>query len=589
VVERSQRKLGESLWSRAGAINILRLAPSTWAVIALVGVVAYLIGTPLFGLLLGSITDTPPGVSPHFTLSSLAYAYGEYEHFISLRNSIAFAGLTATLVLILGGGLAWAAARTDSMVRHFVDLFALAPILIPSVVFVSGWILLLGPKNGFLNLLLMQYFGVQNPPFNVYSFWGMIWVATLQELPLAFLWLWPAFRAMNPDLEEAALMVGASPGMIMRRISLPLLRPALLSAWIIFFIYSIGALMVPLMIGLPSRIILYSTEIYLAAHRVPSDLNLASAYSLLVLITSFLGIYAYRRSVHDTARFATVTGKAFNPRVTLLGRWRTPVTAFAVLILLLAAGLPILVLVWNAFMPFPQAPSARSLELATLANFRAALAYGPAVRALVNSVWLGFASGLIATMLGVLIAWSTVRLRRPRWALAALDQLSTLPIAMPGMIIGVSLLWFYLMVPLPIYGTGALFLIAYVTLHLPYAVRICASGILQLHQELEEMGRVAGASWMVVFRRIVLGLMAPSLLASLLYVALRSFREYAASIFLAAPGTEVFSVLVLDMWDTGNFSTLSAYVTMVVALLGTIVVVFGWLMRRLGGQMTRTS
>ena len=136
MVERSQRKLGESLWSRAGATNILRLAPSTWAVIALVGVVAYLIGTPLFGLLLGSITDTPPGVSPHFTLSSLAYAYGEYEHFISLRNSIAFAGLTATLVLILGGGLAWAAARTDSMVRHFVDLFALAPILIPSVVFV---------------------------------------------------------------------------------------------------------------------------------------------------------------------------------------------------------------------------------------------------------------------------------------------------------------------------------------------------------------------------------------------------------------------------------------------------------------------
>ena len=152
-----------------------------------------------------------------------------------------------------------------------------------------------------------------------------------------------------------------------------------------------------------------------------------------------------------------------------------------------------------------------------------------------------------------------------------------------------SLFWLCRMVPLPIYGTGALFLIAYVTLHLPYAVRICASGILQLHQELEEMGRVASASWMVVFRHIVLGLMAPSLLASLLYVALRSFREYAASIFLAAPGTEVFSVLVLDMWDTGNFSTLSAYVTMVVALLGTIVVVFGWLMRRLGGQMTRTS
>jgi iron(III) transport system permease protein len=567
----------------------MRLTPSTWAVLPLVGVIVYLVGTPLAGLVIGSITDTPPGVSPHFTLASLAYAYGEYEHLISLLNSIVFAGLTATFVLILGGGLAWAAARTDSMVRHFVDLFALAPILIPSVVFVSGWILLLGPKNGFLNLLLVQHFGVQDPPFNVYSFWGMIWVATLQELPLAFLWLWPAFRAMNPDLEEAALMVGAGAGTIMGRISLPLLRPALLSAWVIFFIYSIGALMVPLMIGLPSHIILYSTEIYLAAHRVPSDLNLASAYSLLVLAASLVAIYAYRRSVHETARFATVTGKAFNPRIMQLGRWRLPVTALAIFVLLLAAGLPLLVLVWNAFMPFPQAPSARSFELATLANFRSALAYGPAVRALLNSVWLGFASGLVATVLGVLIAWCTVRLRQPRWALVLLDQLSTLPIAMPGMIVGVSLLWFYLMVPLPIYGTGGLFLIAYVTLHLPYSVRICASGILQLHQELEEMGRVAGASWMVVFRRIVLALMAPSLLASLLYVALRSFREYAASIFLAAPGIEVFSVLVLDMWDTGNFSTLSAYATMVVALLGVIVVVFGWIGRRLGGQMTRAS
>lgn len=155
---------------------------------------------------------------------------------------------------------------------------------------------------------------------------------------------------------------------------------------------------------------------------------------------------------------------------------------------------------------------------------------------------------------------------------------------MPGMIIGVSLLWFYLVVPLPIYGTGWLFLIAYVTLHLPYAVRICASGMSQLHPDLEEAGRIAGASWMVVFRRIVVGLLAPSLLMSLLYVALRSFREYAASIFLTAPGTEVFSVLVLDMSDTGNFGLLSAYVTMVLVLLAAIVGIFSYLSRRVGTQ-----
>jgi iron(III) transport system permease protein len=566
-----------------------RVTAVSGGVLALLAVVAFLMAAPLIGLLIASTTDTPPGVAPHFTLASIADAYGDTQHIRSLLNSIVLSAITATLALVFGGALAWTAARTDSMVRHFVDLFALAPVLIPSVVFVAGWILLLGPKNGLLNLLAMQQFGMSEPPFNIYSFAGMIWVSTLQELPLAFLWLWPTFRAMNPDLEEAALVAGASPAVVMRRISLPLLWPALMSAWIIFFIYSVGALMVALMIGLPSHIILYSTEIYLAAQRVPADLNVAAAYSLLILGASLFAISAYRRSVRDASRFAVVTGKSFKPRIIKLGRWALPVTAFALVVLFLAAGLPILVLVWSAFMPFPQAPSARSFEVMTLANFRAALAYGPALSALVNSLWLGFAAGVVATVLGALIAWSTVRLKRPRWALAAIDQLATLSIAMPGMIIGVSLLSFYLMVPAPIYGTPWLLLIAYVTLHLPYAVRICASGILQLDHELEEAGRVAGANWIVVFRRIVLQLVFPSLLASVLYVALRSFREYAASIFLSSPGAPVFSVTVLDMWDTGNFSLLSAYVTMVVLLLAVVVTVFGMLARRLGAQQARAS
>ena len=542
-------------------------------------------GAPVAGLVVGSITDSAPGTAPRYTLATLAYAYGDLEHLRSLFNSLVFAAATATLVLVIGGGLAWAAARTDSAVRHFVDLFALAPILIPSVVFVAGWILLLGPKNGMLNLLAMEQLGLERPPFDVYSFGGMVWVAALQEIPLAFLWLWPAFRAMNPDLEDAALVAGASAGTTLRRISLPLLRPALLSAWIIFFIYTLGALMVPLMIGLPAKIILFSTEIYLAANRVPADLNLASAYSLLILAMTAFGVYAYRRATRDAARFATVTGKAFNPKIVRLGAWRPWVTAAAVLVLLLVAGLPILVLVWNAFMPYPQAPSVRSLQLVTFGNFRAALEYGPAVKALVNSLWLGFAAGMVAAVLGALIAWCTLRLRRPAWALAVLDQLATVPIAMPGMIVGVSLLWFYLLIPLPIYGSGWILLIAYVTLHLPYAVRICASGLAQLHRELDDAGRIAGASWLAVLRRIVAHLMAPSLLAALLYVALRSFREYAASIFLTAPGTQVFSVLVLDMWDTGSFNRLSAYVTMVIAILALIVGLFSWLARRLGAQV----
>jgi iron(III) transport system permease protein len=360
--------------------------------------------------------------------------------------------------------------------------------------------------------------------------------------------------------------------------------PTILGAWIIFFIYSLGALSVPLLIGLPAKIFLYSTEIYLAYRRVPSDLNIASAYSILFLLVTFISIWAYRRATADSTRFVTVTGKAYRPRLIQLGRWQILVTALAVVLLLLIAGLPLFVLVWNAFLPYPQAPSIASIKLLTTRNFAAALDYGPAIRAVGNSVMLGLAAGVVSTVLGGLIAWCALRLTIARRWIALVDQLATAPLAIPGMIFGVGLAWLYLVLPVPIYGSLWILLLAYVAIHLPFAVRICSSGLTQLHPELEEAGAVAGAGWFARLWRIVLRLAAPTLMASLLYVALRSFREYAASIFLTAPGTEVFAVLVLDMWEGGNSNILSAYVTMVMALISVGALVASWLGRRLGVQ-----
>lgn len=554
----------------------------TWLLACLVVAVGWLIIPPLAILVYGSITDTPPGAPPHFTLATLRYAYGRHLIWPALLNSVLYAATTASLVLVIGGFLAWLVERTDSRLRRFTDLFALAPVLMPAVLLVSGWILLLGPKSGMVNLIAQDWFGTTEPVLDIYSFWGMIWVGMLQELPLAFLWLWPAFRAMNPDLEEAAQVAGAGFFTTLRRITLPLLRPTILGAWIIFFIYSLGALSVPLLIGLPAKIFLYSTEIYLAYRRVPSDLNVASAYSLMFLLVTVASVWAYRRATADSARFVTVTGKAYRPRLIRLGRSQALATALGVIILLLVAGLPLFVLVWNAFLPYPQAPSFASMKLLTTQNFAAALDYGPAKRAVLNSLLLGLGAGLAATVLGGLIAWCGLRLKIARRWVALLDQLATAPLAIPGMIFGVGLVWLYLVLPIPIYGTHWILLIAYVALHLPYAVRICTSGLAQLHPELEEAGAVAGAGWLTRFSRIVLMLAAPSLVMSVLYVALRSFREYAASIFLTAPGTEVFAVLVLDMWDGGNTNILCAYVTMVMALMSIGILLFGWLGRRLG-------
>ena len=564
--------------------SAFRVRPTTWLVALLVLAVGWLIVPPLAILLYGSATDTPPAVAPHFTFDTLRYAFGRPRIWSALANSALYAAATASLVLAIGGFLAWLVERTDSSVRRFADLFTLAPILMPSILLISGWILLLGPKSGMINLIARDWFGHAEPVLDIYSFWGMVWVGTLQELPLAFLWLWPAFRAMNPDLEEAAHVAGAGFATVMRRITLPILRPTILGAWIIFFIYSLGALSVPLLIGLPAKIFLYSTEIYLAYRRVPSDLNIASAYSILFLLVTVVSIWAYRRATADSARFVTVTGKAYRPRLIRLGRWQILATGIGIVLLLLIAGLPMFVLVWNAFLPYPQAPSVASMKLLTTKNFAAALDYGPALRAVSNSLLLGLAAGVIATVLGGLIAWCTLRLKSAgRW-IALADQLATAPLAMPGMIFGVGLAWLYLVLPVPIYGTLWILLLAYVAIHLPFAVRICTSGLAQLHPELEEAGAVAGAGWLARLLRIVLRLAAPSLVASVLYVALRSFREYAASIFLTAPGTEVFAVLVLDMWEGGNSNILSAYVTMVMVLISVGALVFSWLGRRLGVQ-----
>ncbi|MCO5066726.1 MAG: iron ABC transporter permease [Rhizobiaceae bacterium] len=569
----SRRKTGAGLTSKRLFLGV-----------ALAGVIV-LIGPPVVGLIFGSVVKYSASTGVVSSGDALIAAYTDGKYYHSLYNSVLLATITATLVTLLGGVIAWLVERTDAPLRRFSQLFALIPILVPSVLFVTGWIMLLGPNNGMLNAVFTEYFGFDRDPFDIYSFSGMVWVSVLQELPLAFLWLRPAFHAMNPELEEAALVAGANGTIVARKITVPLLIPAISAGWLIFFILSLGSLMVPLLIGLPGRMFFFSTEIYLTIYRYPPDLNLANALSLIYLVVSIVGMFVYHRATADSKKFITVTGKAFRPRITRIGKLRWPLAILIGTVLSLGTGLPMLVFLWNAFMQFPQVPSIQSLQYLTLDNFSAALNYGPAVRALTNSVLLGSLAGVITTMIGMLISWIILRFDRPRWLLIILDQMATLPVAMPGLIVGVSFMWVYLFVPFPIYGTLWILLLAYITLFLPYAVRICSAGLSQLHRELEEAAFVSGARWTSVFFRIVVKIMMPSLLSSAIFIALRAFREYSASIFLVTAGTEVFSVIVLDMWEGGNFGLLSAYVTMVVALLGGIAFLLMVLFSRLDRQV----
>jgi iron(III) transport system permease protein len=556
--------------------------PGLVAAVLLV-IVGYLVVPPLVVLVYGSVTSTPPGVWPAFTLATLTEAYSNPRILAALWRSLVFASCTATAALVIGVFLAWLVERTSVRVRSLTDLATLVPLLLPAVLLASGWILLLTPNYGTINVALKWLFGANAPQFDIFSFPAMVWVATLQELPLAFLWLWPTFRAMNPELEEAAVMSGASNTQTLLRITLPLLWPTLAAAWIIFFITAMGALAVPLLIGMPAGIFLYSTEIYLATSRAPANLNLASAYALLFLVIAALGVYANRVVTADTTRYAVITGRSYRARRVAIGRKTEAALWLLVLaVLLLTAGLPLAVLVWNAFMPFPQPPSFEGLGRATLKNFVSAWNYGPATRAALNSLLLGLGAGVITTVIGALVAWGLLRQKRHARLFGLLDFLCTMPLAVPGLIVGVSLVWLYLALPVPIYGTPWILLIAYVTLHLPFALRICSSAIGQLHPELEEAAHMSGASSWTAFRRIIAPLIGPGIAVSIVYIAIRSFREYQASIFLTSVGSEVFAIIVLDMADGGNSTILAAYASVVIVGLSAAALALYWVGRRSG-------
>ena len=218
--------------ARILATSGARLGGERLFVYALLLVVSLLLLPPLGILFYGALTDTPPAVSPNFTLHTLYRAYGQWRIYPALINSVIFAAATATLVLLVGGFLAWVVVRTESAVRHLTDLLVLAPILMPAVLLVSGWILLLSPRSGMINMAAVQYFAASAPLFDIYSFSGMVWVAMLQELPLAFLWLWPAFRSMNPELEEAGLACGASRLRTIMAVVAPLLVPSIIASFV---------------------------------------------------------------------------------------------------------------------------------------------------------------------------------------------------------------------------------------------------------------------------------------------------------------------------------------------------------------------
>lgn len=552
---------GRARARRRGWRDFLEPRYITLAVAALA--VAYLALVPIGTMLYASLRTQFLGVTAgtwtfhHYVDTFTAPGFGNLA-----LNSFVYAAATSVVSTVAGFGLAWLVVRTNTPAKGFARAAALVPLIIPGILNTVAWSLLLSPQRGPVNVALR---GLHLPVFDVFSLTGMVFVQSMHVIPVAYLMGTAAFTSMDSSLEEAALASGSPPLRTFRTITLRMARPAILSAALLMFIQTISTFEVPQLIGVPARRFVFVSRIYSALQSFPPDYGTVGVLGIFVLVVAALGLVLAQRLGRGSA-VQTITGKGFRARPQDLGRWRWLGLAGFVLFFAVAVALPIAMLVWSSLLPGYEQPSLQALRSLTFSNYHQILTRPGLTQSVKNSLVTAVVSGLVVTALSAVVAYITVKTKIAGRAL--LDGLATVPIAVPSVVMGVGVLYWYLAAPLPVhlYGTLAILIVAFVTITLPYGMRYLAPGMSQIKDELEEAATASGASWPQSFWRVFIPLLMPSLLAAFVYTMIVAFREISAAIFLYSNGTEVVSVQVYDLYSNGSYP--------VVAALGVAMVVF---------------
>ncbi len=540
---------------------------SQWIVTSsAVTLVAWLTLIPLGFLIYQSVMTPQVANAPQrFTWNNFITAYSSAETFSLFLTSVQFAAGTAVFALTLGTLLAWMNERTNTPFKSLFYALSIIPLVIPGILFVVSWIMLASPKIGLINLVLRGLFDTDYTFVDVYSLPGMIIVDGLHYAPIAFLLMTAAFRSMDPSLEESAMMSGASTWQIASRITLRLAWPAVAASFLILFIRSIESFEVPALLGLPVGIEVFTSSIYEAIHRYPSDIGLASAYAITLLVITSGGIWFQARIASQGNKYSTVTGKGFRPRVIDIGPWRYVMGGIFLIYASFAIILPFFILVWSSLQRYYSVPSWAALKNVSLRAYSSILSYPNVTGAVWNSIVLSIGTATFVMVLTAIICWIVLRTKIPgRWVL---DNMASLPMVMPGLVLGLSIMVCYLTVGGGIYGTLWILFIAYVTRFLPYGMRYNTTSMVQIHKELEESASMSGAGWGQAFWTIVLPLLKPGLVAGWIYIVVVSIRELSSSILLYSPGSEVVSVIVWELWQNGQYVELSAFGVMLISFL----------------------
>ncbi|HEX4987540.1 MAG TPA: iron ABC transporter permease [Candidatus Binatia bacterium] len=523
----------------------------TWIPLALlVGLLILILAYPLGLLFVKSFVISRPGQPTVWAVNGWVEAFTDVNLAIAIGNTFYLAFVRVIITSVLAIFFAWVVTRTDTPLKAFIEVALWLGFFLPLLPMTMGWILLLDPYYGLINKFLMKVFALSQPPFDIYSYWGIIWCHLAFSTSVRFLLMTPAFTAMDAALEDAARTSGSSNMGVLIRITVPILAPAILASTALGFIRSLESLEIEMVLGIPAGIYVVPTKIWDYLHWEPPLYDRATALCSIFLIFVLFLIWLHRIFLRGK-EFTTVSGRSYMVRTFPLGRWRWVTCAFCLVFILVMIILPLATLMMGTFMEF--FGNFDTDKVWTARHWTAVFADPVFLRSLRNTLMLGLAAGIGGTLLYALISYVIVRTRLP--GRGAIDILSWLPWALPGVLISLALLWAVLgsgeYVKL-IYGTVSILVLAIIIKEMPLGTQIIKAGVLQISNELEEASSVAGATWLAGFRRILLPLLKPTMLAVGIIVFISAARDIPTVIFLATNQSRTLSLLMLDYIADAN-------------------------------------
>lgn len=540
---------------------------------ALLVILAFLVIYPVAMLLLGALTNTNPVVDGFgvfdLSLGNFTAVLGNPNVHLALANSMIACGGGTALAVVIGLTFSWIVVRTNTPCKRLIAATSIIPLFVPPLVGAVAWAILASPKTGLLNTFLASI-GI-DWRFNVYSMSGLIVIFGIYYAPYVYMFTASALRNMDPALEEAAEISGASAFSTLFTVTFPLIAPAIISGMLLSFIVMLGIYGIPAVLGTPADVPVLTTYIFKLTAWTPPLYSTAAAVAIILMVVTGFLVWLQHKVISRRA-YTTVAGKAFRPAVINLGPWRYFTLGLAVIYLFIVVILPTLALIVAAFRKFMfirNIPSLFDMRQYSFIHFERLFDNPLALRSIYNTMEVGFITALIGGVLAFAIGYTVNRTQLP--GRRTIDVVSTLPVAIPGLVVGVAYLWAWIGLPGGLYGTIWILALAFIARFMPDTVKALSTSLMQIHRELEEAAWICGKGLLGTIRTIVLPLARPGVIAAMTLLFILAIRELGSSLFLYTSNTMVMAVLLLDYYEGGNVGITAAFSLVQTALLGVLI------------------